>query len=160
MGKDLLFFWQLSADGKDLYFPDGFPPMGKVSVTKMGNPTLKPFFDGSNHQGSISDGFPSGKVDFFPQFFPDGLSLTVTVTEHFPWRYLALSMTVPSIRKKTSWGYREPVCHSCRALGEASKMKWAHIDCMYRAAIIIGEFHHLGQAQACDDMRHFAEPST
>jgi len=46
--------------------------------------TPKIFPDGSNRQESIADGFPSVKVDFPCQFILDGLSLTVTVTDHFP----------------------------------------------------------------------------
>jgi hypothetical protein len=39
---------------------------------------------GSNRQESFPDGFPSGKLDFPYQFVPDGLSLTVTVTDDLP----------------------------------------------------------------------------
>lgn len=57
-----------------------------------------------NRQGLVRDGFPSGKMYFPRQFSSDGLSLTVTVTEDFPWRYLVISVTVLAVRKKTGWG--------------------------------------------------------
>ena len=49
-------------------------------MTEKEKPTRKTFPDGSNRQGSVTDGLPSGNVDFSHQFFPDGLSQTVTVT--------------------------------------------------------------------------------
>jgi hypothetical protein len=49
----------------------------------MEKPTPKTFPDGSNCQELIADGFPSGKMDFSRQLFPDGSSLTVTITDNF-----------------------------------------------------------------------------
>jgi hypothetical protein len=82
-GEDYIFPYGCQPTGKIHISPDGVPPTGKVSVTEKKNPTLKTFPDGSNRQGSIRDGFPSGKVDFSSQFIPDGVSLTVTITELF-----------------------------------------------------------------------------
>jgi hypothetical protein len=49
-------------------------------LTVKGKTIAKTSPDDCDRQGMVADGFPSGKVHFPWQLFPDGLSSTVTVT--------------------------------------------------------------------------------
>jgi hypothetical protein len=96
--KGLKHSWREAADRDS--FPDGRQPTGIVSLMAGRKLTRKVIPNGWGHQEPIHDSIPSGKVDFPYQFFPDGSSLMVTVTDGLPWQFWYFSWRKGPSQKK------------------------------------------------------------